>query len=170
MDYVFFVVAERCFVIFRTNSVGKHSYVQVVEDRRLGSGNVRQRLLTSLGRLDRLQDSSLLDRLAAARQSRRSAVLTPHNRVPSPALVFERLWQSSGCRDTLATALAFCFRFNVERAVFATVLHRLCSPGSDHSASKWLSDQAVEGAAELRLLHLDRVMAWLSFELPQPGC
>ncbi|MDE0123859.1 MAG: transposase [Bryobacterales bacterium] len=88
---------------------------------------------------------------------------------PRPALVFERLWQDSGCRDTLAAALApRRFRFDVERAVFATVLHRLFSPGSDRSASKWLADQAVDGAADLRLQHLYRAMAWLGEELPRP--
>ena len=148
------------------------------KNRRLNNGKVRQRLLASLGRLDRLQDSGLLDRLAAsaARHSRRSAVLSPHNRGPGaecrvlgPALVFERLWQSSGCRDTLAAALApRRFRFDLERAVFATVLHRLFSPGSDRSASQWLADQAVDGVADLRLQHLYRAMAWLGEELPRP--
>ena len=171
---MFVVTGERC-LFFRTKSVGKHRYVQLVENRRR-NGKVRQRLLASLGRLDRLQDSGLLDRLAAsaARHSPHSGVLTPQDlgpgaecRVLGPALLFERLWQSSGCRDTLdAALLSRRFRFDVERAVFLTVLHRLCSPGSDRSASKWLADQAIDGAADLRLQHLYRAMAWLGEELP----
>ena len=43
-----------------------------------------------------------------------------------PALLFERLWQESGCRTVVEDLLAGRrFEFAVERAVFLTVLHRL---------------------------------------------
>lgn len=40
------------------------------------------------------------------------------------------------------------------------------SPGSDRSASQWLADQAVDGAADLRPKHIGRAIAWLGEELP----
>ena len=51
--------------------------------------------------------------------------------------------------------------FDVERAVFMTVLHRLMVSGSDRSALQWRRDQAIDGAAELELQHLYRAMGWL---------
>ena len=39
--------------------------------------------------------------------------------------------------------------FDVERAVFMTVLHRLMVSGSDRSALQWRRDQAIDGAEAL---------------------
>ena len=78
-------------------------------------------------------------------------------------LVFDRLWQLTGCRATLRQR---GFRFDVERAVFLTVLHRLCAPSSDRSALRWARDQVPRGWQHLQLQHLYRAMAWLGEELP----
>ena len=51
--------------------------------------------------------------------------------------------------------------FDVERAVFMTVLHRLMVSGSDRSALQWRRDQAIDGAEALDLQHLYRAMGWL---------
>src|SRR5262249_285427 len=59
------------------------------------------------------------------------------------------------------------FEFDVERAVFFTVLHRLFAPGSDRAADKWKADYQVEGCGGLHLHHLYRAMGWLGEELPQ---
>jgi hypothetical protein len=59
------------------------------------------------------------------------------------------------------------FEFAVERAVFLTVLHRLCAPGSDRAAEKWKADYTIEGAGGLDLQHLYRAMAWLGEVLPR---
>ena len=58
--------------------------------------------------------------------------------------------------------------FDVERAVFMTVLHRLMVSGSDRSALQWRRDQAIDGAAELELQHLYRAMGWLGEALAEP--
>src|SRR4029077_11303493 len=51
------------------------------------------------------------------------------------ALIFERLWQQTGCRHVVERLLeGRRFEFDVERAVFLTVLHRLFNPGSDRAA------------------------------------
>src|SRR5207302_5688826 len=85
-------------------------------------------------------------------------------------LIFERLWHDTGCRDVLRQLLADRrFEFAVERAVFLTVLHRLCATGSDRAADRWKHDYALEGAEDLQLHHLYRAMAWLGEELPAEG-
>ncbi len=158
-------------MFLRSKKVGNHTYVQLVENSRDGS-KVRRKILASLGRLDRLRDSGALDRLlvSGARLSRHAAVLaereTPAEglpcRVTGPALVFERVWQLTGCQGALRAALrGRRFRFDAERAVFLAVLHRLLAPGSDRSAIDWKADQAVAGASALELQHLYRAMAWL---------
>ena len=87
---------------------------------------------------------------------------------PVPALVCERLWQLTSCRDALRRALVGRrFRFDAEPAVILTVLHRLFAPGSGRSALQWVADQAVDGTAALDLQHLYRAMAWLGEPLPQ---
>ena len=57
------------------------------------------------------------------------------------------------------------FEFPVERAVFASVLHRLFVSGSDRSCEKWMSDYRIEGIDGLQLHHLYRAMAWLGEEI-----
>ena len=57
------------------------------------------------------------------------------------------------------------FGFDVERAVFVSVLHRLFVSGSDRSCEKWMADHAIEGVEGLRLHHLYRAMAWLGEEI-----
>jgi hypothetical protein len=85
-----------------------------------------------------------------------------------PALVFERLWEETGCRAVI-TALAGQRKhgFALERAVFLTVLHRLFVSGSDRAADRWREDFAIAGVAGLDLHHLYRAMAWLGEELPE---
>ena len=52
-----------------------------------------------------------------------------------PALIFERLWRETGCQEVVRKLLATRHHhFDVERAVFMTVLHRLMVSGSDRSA------------------------------------
>jgi hypothetical protein len=57
------------------------------------------------------------------------------------------------------------FEFGVERAIFATVLHRLFASGSDRACDKWIEDYAIPGIHGLALHHLYRAMAWLGEEL-----
>src|SRR5215472_13227931 len=59
------------------------------------------------------------------------------------------------------------FEFDVERAIYLTVLHRLFTPGSDRATDKWRTDYQIDGCDVLQLHHLYRAMAWLGEELPQ---
>ena len=55
--------------------------------------------------------------------------------------------------------------FEVERAVFVVVLHRLMVSGSDRSCAHWMADYAIPGADDLALHHFYRAMAWLGEEV-----
>jgi transposase len=165
-------------MFFRTKTSGPRSYLQIVENR-WEDGRPRQRVIATLGRLDQLQQSGHLDGLlvSGARLSRNVLLLSAHARgqLPSittrhigPVLVFERLWLETGCQRVVQQLLeARRFEFDVERAVFLTVLHRLLNPGSDRAADKWKADYPIEGGDALQLHHLYRAMAWLGEELPQ---
>ena len=100
--------------------------------------------------------------------------LTPRaNSRPSPPdasdrpSIFQRLWQQTGCQRVIEQLLdGRRFEFDVERAIFLTVLHRLFAPGSDRAADKWRTDYQIDGCDALQLHHLYRAMAWLGEELP----
>ncbi len=165
-------------MFFRTKTSGPRTYLQVVENH-WESGRSRQRVVATLGRLDQLQQSGQLDALlvSGARLARSVLVLSEHaqGKLPTisvrhigPALVFQRLWELTGCRHVIGQLLkGRRFEFAVERAVFFTVLHRLFDPGSDRAAEKWRGDYEIDGCDNLQLHHLYRAMAWLGDELPR---
>ena len=164
-------------MFFRTKTSGPRSYLQIVENR-WEEGRTRQRVVATLGRLDHLQQDGRLDALLAsgARLSQSVLLLSAHaqghlptitTRRIGPALLFQRLWQETGCQRVIERLLAGRrFEFDVERAVFLTVLHRLFASGSDRAADKWRQDYQIDGCDALQLHHLYRAMAWLGEELP----
>ena len=165
-------------MFFRTKTSGSRTYLQVVENRWEG-GRSRQRVVATLGRLDQLQQSGQLDALlvSGARLARSVLVLSEHAQGKLPtisvrhigsALVFQRLWQLTGCQHVIQQLLkGRRFEFAIERAVFLTVLHRLFDPGSDRAADKWKNDYEIEGCEDLQLHHLYRAMGWLGDDLPR---
>jgi transposase len=164
-------------MFFRIKQSGPRQYLQIVENSR-ADGRVRQRVLVTLGRLDQLQAAGQLDGLLAsgARFAEHVLLLTAHRsgQVPAittrrigPTLIFERLWQETGCAQVLAQLLGHRqFEFPVERAVFLTVLHRLCASGSDRAAQRWKEDYLIDRADAIELHQLYRAMAWLGEQLP----
>jgi len=83
-------------------------------------------------------------------------------------LVFEKVWRQLGVGACLRELLADRkFEFDVERAIFLTVLHRLFEAGSDRQAVRWKEDQYIEGSEELHLHQFYRAMAWLGQALPE---
>jgi len=162
---------------FRKKTSAGRTYLQIVESRRDGD-QVRQQVIATLGRLEELQASGQLERLlrSGARFAEKALVLGAVEedaalrvavRRIGPGLVFERLWQESGCR-AVVEELAGTRKhgFALERAVFLTVLHRLMSGGSDRAADRWREDYRIDGTQGLELHHLYRAMAWLGEELP----
>ena len=83
-----------------------------------------------------------------------------------PGLIFERLWKELKIDTVLHRLLkGRRFGFDVERAVFLTVLHRLFASGSDRFCDKWHRDYIINGVDGLSLHHLYRAMAFLGEEL-----
>lgn len=164
-------------MFFRVKKSGPRQSLQIVENR-WEQGGSRQRVIATLGRMDELTEDGTLDSLlrSGCRFSDTMMGITSHKRGESvevgnrrigPGLIFERLWQESGCRQVIEKLLSGRrFDFPVERAIFVTVLHRLFDPGSDLQADRWRQEYRIEGVEELQLHHLDRAMAWLGEELP----
>jgi hypothetical protein len=161
---------------FRKKVAGGRVYLQIAASRRVG-GQVRQRVIATLGRLDALAASGQLARLlrSGARFATQAMVLSAAQDDPTavvrrigPALVFERLWAETGCRAVIEElARTRKHDFALERAIFLTVLHRLMGGGSDLAADRWRADYRIAGAEALELHHLYRAMAWLGEELPE---
>jgi hypothetical protein len=161
----------------REKQIGRYRYVYLVESVR-ENGRIKQRIIKNLGRKEQVEARGDLDRLArsAARLARRSMILslldqgdlpTLASRRIGPALAFERLWRTTGCRAVIEELAAERgFGFALERAIFLTVLHRLMVSGSDRAADAWREDYWLEGTEELALHHLYRAMGWLGEELP----
>jgi hypothetical protein len=161
---------------FRRKTSAGRAYLQIVESRRDGD-QVRQQVIATLGRYEELQESGQLERLlrSGARFASKAMVLSAiaddsamkiASRRLGP-LVFERLWEETGCRAVIAQLCgARKHGFALERAVFLTVLHRLFVSGSDRAADRWREDYRIAGVDGLDLHHLYRAMAWLGEELP----
>lgn len=161
---------------FRQKQSGSHTYLQIVESHRQG-GQPRQRVIATLGRLDELTQNGQLESLLAsgARFAPGAMLLNAFERGEitsvgkisiGPGLIFERLWQQTGIAAVLhQLAKGRRHGFSLERAVFLTVLHRLCCAGSDRAADKWRQMVRIEGAEEISLHQLYRAMAWLGESL-----
>jgi hypothetical protein len=164
----------------RAKVVAGVTYLQLVENQRV-DGKTKQRVIGSLGRLETLKESGGIDNLlvSLAKFSDKLAVLgemkgldlsVQPKREIAPALVFGRLWREVGLDQVIRDLLnGRKFEFDVERAIFLTVLHRLCDPGSDRQAALWKDTLGVAAFAQLDLHHLYRAMAWLGEELPVTG-
>jgi hypothetical protein len=163
---------------FRRKTSAGRAYLQIVASRRTGE-QVRQQVIVTLGRYEDLQASGQLERLlrSGARFAAKAMVLSAAAddaaikiavRRIGPALVFERLWEETGCRAVIAElAGKRKHGFALERAVFLTVLHRLFVSGSDRAADRWREDYTIASVAGLDLHHLYRAMAWLGEELSE---
>jgi hypothetical protein len=80
------------------------------------------------------------------------------------------LWHESAIPEALRALLkGRRFEFDVERALYLTVLHRLFASGSDRSAERWRENYLIPGTEGLELHHLYRAMAFLGEPLPSQG-
>jgi len=159
----------------RIKKSGKHQYLQIVENRRENKKTV-QRVISTVGRMDRLQAKGDIENLVRSRSrfsERTLLILSGKSEVNAsakkigPPLIFERLWKELGIRRVIKNLLVDRkFEFDVERAIFLTVLHRLLVSGSDRSCDVWHGDYVINGADELKLHHLYRAMAFIGEEIP----
>lgn len=159
----------------RQKRVGDYTYLQLVENRR-EEGKTRQRVVATLGRADVLQQKGGIDALlrSLGRFANQVKVQEAYGqgklaalgeRTVGPSLVFGRLWEELGLREVLEERLTHRqFSFPVERAVFASTVHRLFESGSDRQGHRFLQDVHVPEAEELDLHHLYRAMRFLGEE------
>ena len=159
-------------MFFRVKPAKGYRYLQIARSVRV-EGKVRQEIIATLGRLDVLQESGQLDRLlrSGLRYCRQIKVIDAHAAGETepvsitkigPDLVFGRLWQEMGMGEIISRlALGRRYGFDLERAIYLTVLHRLFVSGSDRAAEVWKENYRIPGAEELALQHLYRTMAWL---------
>jgi Transposase DDE domain len=165
-------------MFFRTKPAGSYRYLQIVHSVREGK-KVRQQVIGTLGRLDLLEANGQLERLmrSGLRHCQSLAVIDAHAageiqpvaiRRIGPDLVFARLWKESGIAEVLRSVLkARQYEFDVERAIYLTVLHRLFASGSDRAAERWREDYLIPGTQGLELHHLYRAMAFLGDAIEQ---
>jgi len=159
-------------MFFRIKPSGERRYLQIVENTRDGTAT-RQRVVATLGRVEDLEASGKLDALlrSGARLCETALLISSQQagtleasetmRIGAP-MIFGRLWEQTGCAAVIQHLAANRgFGFSLERAVFASVLHRLIASGSDRACDAWLDAYHVPGADALALHQLDRAMAWL---------
>ena len=159
-------------MFFRIKPSGDRRYLQIVENTRDGTAT-RQRVLATLGRIEDLEASGKLDTLlrSGARFSETAVLISSLQdgtletsataRIGAP-LIFGRLWEKTGCAAVIQhLAAGRSFGFSLERAVFATVVHRLMVSGSDRACDVSLEAYQMPGADALERHHLYRAMAWL---------
>ena len=167
-------------MFFRVKSVGSYQYLQIVHSVRQGE-KVRQQVFGTLGRLDELKASGRLEALirSGLRHCENFAIIDAHAAGETqavtvlrigPDLVFGRLWKECGIQEVIQSLLETRrYDFDVERAVYLTVLHRLFASGSDRAAERWREDYLIPGTEALDLHHLYRAMAFLGDGIESKG-
>src|SRR2546423_15574647 len=126
---------------FRRKTSAGRAYLQIVESRREGD-QVRHQVIATHGRYEELQASGQLERLlrSGARFASKAMVLSAvaddsatkiASRRIGPALVFERLWEETGCLAVIEElAPPRKPGFGLERAGFPTGRPRLFVSGA----------------------------------------
>lgn len=161
-------------MFLRVKKASGYEYLQIVENKWIG-GKTSQRVIGTIGRMDELAGHGQVDQLlrSLAKYSQRALLLMagaddPQAEVKKvgPVLIFERLWEHSGIGKIMREFLKDRrYRFNVERAIFVTVLHRLMNPGSDRQAERWKDGYRIAGADGLDLQHFYRALGWIGSHL-----
>lgn len=154
----------------RVKKSGKYQYLQIVENRKV-KGKVIQRVIATIGRMDQLQEKDRVETLirSLCRFSEKALLILSaksevraNSKKIGPALIFERLWEELAIKKVMKALLSHRkFEFDVERAIFLTVLHRLFVSGSDRSCEKWCREYKIVGVEGLSLHHLYRAMTFL---------
>lgn len=159
----------------RIKKSGRNEYLQLVENRRDGK-KISQRVIATLGRMDELRAggdieaiirslSRFSEKVVLILSARSNTDIQATAKKIGPAIIFERLWQELGLDKIIRRLLKERrFEFDVERAIFLTVLHRLFVSGSDRYCERWRRDHRVDGIESLALHHLYRAMALLGEE------
>jgi len=158
----------------RVKNSGNYKYLQIVQNYREGK-KVKQHVVSTLGRLDQLQEKNDIESITQSLSKFSEnilLVLTDKSNIKSdsliigPVLVFRRLWEEAGLSAIFKELLSDRkYEFDVELAVFITVLHRLFISGSDRACEKWMTAYHIKGSETLSLHHFYRAMAFLGSPL-----
>lgn len=158
----------------RLKRTGHYNYLQIVQTHREGK-KVKQRIISTLGRLEDLQDKGDIDSILSSLSKFSDEVLlhlskggqpTSEALTIGPVLIFSRLWKEIGLQAILNKLLSERkYEFHVELAIFIVVLHRLFISGSDRSCEVWMKDYRIDGSEDLLLHHFYRAMAFLGSPL-----
>lgn len=168
---------EDCTMFARIKKAGGYEYLQLVESRRENHKPV-QRVVATIGRVDELKQGCRLEKIVESltRFCQEAMVLVANNGKGSerksrvfkigPSLIFERLWKKTEIKTVIEELSGKRrYGFNVERAIYLTVLHRLFGGGSDRACDDWRKHYRIKGIEKLSLHHLYRAMEWLGEEL-----
>lgn len=134
-------------MFIRTKTTQGRTYLQVAESY-WEDGKPRQRIIATLGRLDKLTESGQIDGIARSiarfcdkvrvtEEYREGKLEARRVTKIGPDLVMDRLWNELGIGDAISGLLRDRkFEFSVERAVYLATLARLFFPGSDRSTER----------------------------------
>lgn len=157
---------------------GKHTtrqYLQVVESYR-EEGKMRQRVLCTLGRVERLQDGGLDGLIQGlAKFSKNLTIirasqdlLADWSKEYGTVLVFRKLWEELKMDQILKQHLkSHRYKSDIGEAVFALVLNRILEPYSKKRAEVWLEEVYEPRFSFLRLQHFYRCLDFLDEHKPE---
>lgn len=143
-------------------------------------GRLRQRVISTLGRLDKLQGAGAIDEMlkSLSRFSEKVKVCEDYKAGRLEAkrvirigrdLVLGRLWRDLGIGSAINELSGKRnFSFALERAIYLATWSRLFFPGSDRRARRMTRDYRVTGAEDIELHHLYRAMVWIGDQKEQP--
>lgn len=138
----------------RLTRSGGRTYLQIVEAFRNEAGQVRQRVVANLGRLDQLEDRKLdplingLNRALGRSENTARPVEYDSALAYGDVFALHQLWNQLGFDRAIARALRSSRReFDAEALVRAMVFNRLCAPDSKLGCLDWLDTVAMPGLA-----------------------
>lgn len=160
---------------FKNKDGSTRTYLQLVESVR-EDGRMRQKVIANLGRLDQLRADGQLERLAEglARYANlklvkekaaeaRTGIKTGRDREWGPALVFKALWDRLGIGAIMRDLVGKTeMEFDVDAALFAMTLNRLCDPCSKLGVSRWVDTVYCPSLEGLELQHYYRALDFLA--------
>lgn len=154
----------------RIKKTGDYKYLQIVQTYREGK-KVKQRVVSTLGRLDQLQEKRDIESITHSLSKFSDNILMvlsgksdikSDSLIIGPVLIFKRLWEETGLSAIFRELLSVRkYEYDLELAVFITVLHRLLVSGSDRACEKWMTSYKIPGSEALMLHHFYRAMAFL---------
>jgi hypothetical protein len=157
-------------MFFRVKTTGNYKYLQLVHNYR-DNGKPKQKVMATLGRFEELVASGSIESMmeSLSRFSQDTLLLLTNrsefsadSKIIGPVLIFERLWKEAGLPEIIRNLTKKRkFGFDMERAIFVSVLHRLLHPGSDRNCDLWHKNMMIEGIEDLELQHLYRAMNFL---------